>query len=258
MGIITDAELRKGKAELARALVAKGVAAQPYEKLGALAAKVAGVSGGGSGGTPEKFAGAVLVPPLPGLSVATLLTPPPVTWNPSDNFQMDLSAGNLIATGTAAISVVRATKGHSSGKKYFEFSIPSYTGYPYVGFMLGTTNITNNWYNGVAQNASADGFAWKVTANAYRYRNSESFGETPPSLSGAQSVAGVLGLGYDFETKTVTSFLNGAVVGSPYVTEIPEGLLYPACSIGQSPWTPITAVFANVQYLPDGYSAWDS
>ena len=80
MGIVKDAELRKGKAELVRALAAKGVAAQPYERLDVLAAKVAGAGGGGEpGGVPERFGNAVLVPPVPGLSVATLLTPPPVT-----------------------------------------------------------------------------------------------------------------------------------------------------------------------------------
>ena len=71
MGIVKDAELRKGKAELVRALAAKGVVAQPYERLDALAAKVAGAGGGGEpGGTPERFGSAVLVPPLPGIKVS--------------------------------------------------------------------------------------------------------------------------------------------------------------------------------------------
>ena len=51
MGIVKDAELRKGKAELVRALATKGVVAQPYERLDVLAAKVAGAGGGGENRT---------------------------------------------------------------------------------------------------------------------------------------------------------------------------------------------------------------
>ena len=72
MGIVKDAELRKGKAELVRALAAKGVVAQPYERLDALAAKVAGAGGGGEpGGSPERFGDVVLVVPTPVMTVST-------------------------------------------------------------------------------------------------------------------------------------------------------------------------------------------
>ena len=176
-----------------------------------------------------------------------------ITWNPADLFQMTLSSGNLTATGTNGISVVRATAGASSGKPYFEFTLNAADGYPYVGLMLGSVDLTNNWYNGVAQDASHDGFAWNVCGNGYRFHNADP-GGTPPSLSGAQITGGVLGIGYAFSTKTFQCFRNGSPVGTGFVTDIPDGTLYPAFSIGQSPWTPCVATFTGVQYLPSGYN----
>ena len=72
MGIVKEAELRKGKIELARVLTAKGVAAQSYERLDVLAAKVASTGGGDDpGGSPERFGNVTLTPLLPGVTVTT-------------------------------------------------------------------------------------------------------------------------------------------------------------------------------------------
>ena len=68
MGIVKDAELRKGKAELVKVLNEQGVEARTNERLEALARKV---SGGGSGGSPERFGDVVLVVPTPVMTVST-------------------------------------------------------------------------------------------------------------------------------------------------------------------------------------------
>ena len=63
MGIITDAELRTGKAQLAKSLKVKGVAATAQERLPALAKKVEAIQTGGGSSEPT--------PPMPAVSVAT-------------------------------------------------------------------------------------------------------------------------------------------------------------------------------------------
>lgn len=248
MGIVKDAELRKGKAELVRALAAKGVVAQPYERLDALAAKVAGAGGGGDpGGTPERFGNAVLVPPLPGLSVSTLLTPPPTTWNPSDkSADITLSNGNLTATAPAGSwRNVRATRGHSTEKRYFEAIAVTDR-----SVFIGVATTDSAFSGSVGSDAKSAGYA--LIHNAiFAWAGAGVY------LDGSAALADIVGIAVDFEAKTCKFFRNNVQIGE--VSFLDSFLpLFPRVSLSGCG---VTARFAAASFTyspPEGYSAWDS
>lgn len=76
-----------------------------------------------------------------------------VTWNPSDkDADIILSNGNRDAT-TGGAGSVRATHGHSSGKRYFEILLQTGVGNLYFGFANSTFSLTNTYPGSGASSA---------------------------------------------------------------------------------------------------------
>jgi hypothetical protein len=80
---------------------------------------------------------------------------PPTTWNPADLSGMTLSGGNLTAAG-GNFTGVRATKGLSSGKYYFEITVTT-TPSGYVGLARSTADLTSGGTTGAVGVTSAGG-----------------------------------------------------------------------------------------------------
>lgn len=76
-----------------------------------------------------------------------------VTWNPSDkDADIILSNGDRDAT-TGGAGSVRATHGHSSGKRYFEILLQTGVGNLYFGFANSTFSLTNTYPGSGASSA---------------------------------------------------------------------------------------------------------
>jgi hypothetical protein len=180
--------------------------------------------------------------------------PPTTTWNPSDKTNITLSGSNLIATATAGNCWVRAIKGNSSGKYYFEI-VP--------------TSPSLNAYIGIATAAAAGSFTGVAVlgTNANIYVNSAG-GVT--NIGGAPS-AHVIGIAVDLGTNqiwfkdiTASGNWNGSSSANPAsgaggisISAISGGLLFPFAWIVNSGDTAVANFGASAftGTTPSGFNA---
>ena len=125
----------------------------------------------------------------------------PTTWNPSDkDSTVTLSGGNKSASSTGG--AVRSIFGATSGKYYWEISIPS-SDASCVGIGTSSVDLTGS-------PAAADAFAWLFWQYNGSIRNN---GTTLYDHYAAASKVGIL---LDATAKTVKFQLDGVDVGSSY------------------------------------------
>lgn len=170
------------------------------------------------------------------------------TWNPSDkNAGITLSYNNMQAgTSTSGWKMVRGTVGRNAGKRYFEvYSVNT----PGDRTMIGvcTADSSLNTYLG------ADNYGWGYWGNSAGEGKVYHNDSTTAGLAtyGAYDVVGV---GVDFDADTVTFWKGGVLVHSEAMD---MATVFPAVAAQNGTAMRLRTGSAYLQYLPDGYSAWD-
>jgi len=179
------------------------------------------------------------------------------TWNPSDKSSyITLSNTNLTAnnTDTSVWSSVRASKGLSSGKVYFEIHVDSSAGsHTILGIMTGVANLSS--YVG------SDVYGWGyhgATGNKYHGGTNSAFGS-------AYTVGDVIGIAIDFSAGYIWFAKNNTWQASgdpstgvnPAFTTI-TGTIFPAGSLYDVPGA-ITGNFITTSLVytpPTGFNPW--
>ena len=173
-----------------------------------------------------------------------------VTWNPLDKGSaVTLSNGNLTMASSTGFTNgnVRANKGVSSGKWYWEIKVISGT-----AVMIGIGNI----------NASLITQDWNAGNNARMYY--ASIGNKYPgalAYGATYAVNDVIGIALDMDAGTLTFYKNGISQGVAF-TDIKSAVgttIYPYQSSGSGGIAySITANFGATAFaynIPDGYAA---
>jgi len=186
-----------------------------------------------------------------------------VTWNPSDKGpDAALSNGNLTATYSPTISPsssgVRATRGRSTGKYYFEARLDIVA----AGNNTPAVGVANaSWV--LTPNCAAGGLgSWLIqAANGFGYN-----GSSGNAFIGTSTTGDILMFAIDFTAgkiwygKNGTWFAGNPAAGTGATWSTITGTLFPACQVlGASPPT-CTARFAASAFTytpPSGFSAWD-
>ncbi len=171
------------------------------------------------------------------------------TWNPSDQSNVTLSGGDLVATASTATGNggVRGTSSHSGGDWYFEVTVTGSVIESSVG--LANTSSTLNGIPGA--NSNSWGYYVGSGGSARGYYN----GAFAWSASPQFVVNDVLGI--RLNGTTIECYLNGTLKGT--FTSV-SGTLYPIVGFGttSSParvWTLNTGASAFGS-LPSGSTAW--
>jgi hypothetical protein len=166
-----------------------------------------------------------------------------ITWDPINKGSgASLSNKDLTAVIPNYNSTVRANKGKSSGKWYWEISFVQLS-----SAMVGIVNALAN-----------------LNASSYTTSNTRYYYNTGPKYPGALSygptfgVNDVIGVAIDLDIGTLSFYKNGVLVGVSHSDIISMGLVYPAVSSGSSTsGNQCNVNFGDSEFLygiPDGYS----
>lgn len=187
-----------------------------------------------------------------------------ITWNPLDKgTNVDLSNNNLTATGIGAATTgrgVRATKGKSSGKWYFEVFFPTQF-YQNIGLVSADQSV----------NFDMSSLTPLTSCRLFEpYR-----GIKPNSVSGwsASYTTGdgsnnqTIGIKLDLDVGTLSFFRNGIFLGIAFSDLLTMSLpLYPFAGTGESITvnfgaTPFNIITTNLtawnQLIDEGYQPYD-
>jgi hypothetical protein len=153
------------------------------------------------------------------------------TWDPlAKGSGVTLANGNLNFSQTATLGSCRGTIGLSSGKWYWEVSLPS------AGSSIGIMKASANLSDYVGGDANGWGY---YASNGYKYNNNIGTSYGAPFGS-----SDVIGVSFDADAGTLTFYNNGGSWGDAY-TGLTSGPYFPAfgngstsCSVnfGQRPW----------------------
>lgn len=172
------------------------------------------------------------------------------TWNPSDkSANITLSGGDLTATdgaGDGGYYAVRGTVGKSSGKWYWEVTVgtgvvPSAS---QVSIGAATTSHTLSAFLGSA-------------SGGWGYTNTGGKADAGSSTTGwgaTYVTADVIGVALDMDTKKLTVYKNGTLVGD--ISTALSGTVYPAVSLsGGRAVTVNFGASAFTHSAPSGFAA---
>lgn len=173
-----------------------------------------------------------------------------VTWNPNDKSgTVELSNGNLNAnTGTSLGRIVRATKGVSSGKWYFEIKI--------IGGNVGEIGVAKST---VPLNVDVRS---NLEKRGYRPSNGN---KTSGSIDGASwlniasNTNDVIGVLLNLDLGELTFYKNGVLIGTPFSDLGSLGEVYPYVLTSTSTANTalsVSAIFGGEPFthpIPDGY-----
>jgi hypothetical protein len=94
------------------------------------------------------------------------------TWNPSDEFQVTLSNGNLTATCAAStVCGARSTSSKSTGKWYLEFTVTEQGSTIYVGFANSSFDLSGA-PSGNGLGRDLNGVGWQTEIGPVNLNNS--------------------------------------------------------------------------------------
>lgn len=167
------------------------------------------------------------------------------TWNPDDKHEsITLSYKNMRAvTALSGWKTVRGTVGRSTGKKYFEVKCLGLGSNQFVGIDTLDSNVANAFYIG------NDAYSWGYFGVGDIYK-----GGAADHGYASFTAGDYIGVGVDFDADTVTFWKNGTEIESYAMT---QATVYPASSQQSAASCELRTGSAYLQYLPDGYSAWD-
>lgn len=174
-----------------------------------------------------------------------------VTWNPSDKgANISLSNGNLDAAGGGGVwNSVRATVGHSSGKRYFEILMTVFTTHLIVGladssFVLSSFLGTSSNSIGLEDNGSNFASGWTIP------NNGPSIGSPYVWMFAVDMGAGKVWVG------TNGTFSGTVDVSGNWGAGL-SGTAYPAVASLDSTAGRIRGTTASFSYTPPtGYLSW--
>lgn len=176
------------------------------------------------------------------LAMSNQPTSPYAKMNPRDKHtSVSLSNGNLTATFTAAIAMVRATIGKSSGKWYWEYKATVRAG-PICGIATSAAFLYN--YPGSEANS------WGLNGNNGNKYHSNTTAPYSSTFSGGD----VIGVLLDMDAKTVSFTINGTSQGVAYTGL--TGTIFP-CFGAMGTAVAITANFGLTPFAhtaPAGYN----
>ena len=187
----------------------------------------------------------------------------PTTWNPSDkNANINLSGGDLIANSAedngSGYFGVRATRGYSSGKRYFELN----HALDFAFIRVGIANLTQSLATGQYPGSSGNSYGYDAsTGKKYHNGIGTSYGDTWQNHVIGIALDMNAGKGWWSKDGVWQNSGNPAAGTNPAYTSI-SGTFYPMIapygSFGVT--MTITGVFASGSMTyspPSGFSAWD-
>lgn len=164
------------------------------------------------------------------------------TWDANDKgTYISLSNGNLSASATGVGASVRANRGVSSGKWYWEETADT------VNCSLGLQKFGAN----LAAYPGYDTLGWSYSSNGNKYHNNSG-----SALGASFTTNDVIGVAYDGAAGSLTFYKNGGLIGVAWASGI-TGPVFP--TTGNSSATAIgTANFGStaLKYSPPAGYSW--
>ncbi len=178
-----------------------------------------------------------------------------VTWNSADkDTSITLSNGDRDASCVdSSFSAVRATLGRSTGKYYFEISMPTVPTSARCGIANGSFTLTT-YVGNAANSTGVTGGA--VTNNGHTVNTAI----TPPANSDGVYYMYALDLDNDYawlgRNNSWLGSGNPAAGTNMWLTAV-TGTIYPACSLYNNGSFRLHAKTSEIQgTLPSGFSVW--
>lgn len=168
------------------------------------------------------------------------------TWNPADKSSgVTLASSDLNVTFSSVYNLVRATKGKSADKWYWEVTVNTAS-----QLTIGVANTTESiTAGGTWVGISANSWGW-FNANGFLYTNN-----TAVYNVGTFANGNVLGFALDMDAGTITFYKNNVSVGSFSGL---TGTIYPAVGTFNSTTSACTANFGATAFTytpPTGHIA---